>query len=176
MKKFLLLLLLMFIVGCGASTQFVMPDRNIRLKQFNNVYVRLQSAGATSEESGGIGGGGLVVGEKIVGGAGSVVSGTHTMSGDKQAIMALDRFKFELAKVGFNIVSEPESADAYVDLSIGTIRYDSLAGWIADEGMAKFINKQNNRTIAYFAADTKFITPTVTSIIKNLVARIRKTY
>jgi len=37
MKKYFILFLLLFIIGCGTSTQFVMQDKAVKLSQFNNV-------------------------------------------------------------------------------------------------------------------------------------------
>lgn len=205
--------LLVVMIGCGASTQFVMPDKNIRLRQFKNVYVwSSKSTGAISSTNVGMVFGSAktsvdanTVGSAISSGtatasgnvinsnevtnfrsstvyngsasaSGSTISSGDIRSGDRQAEISLEKFKFELTKMGFNVVNDPKQADAYVDFIIGTVSYDLLAGWIADEGVVKFINKNNDQTIAYFVADTKFVTPTVSSIIKNLAARIKRVY
>ena len=52
----------------------------------------------------------------------------HLMQGDNQTKQALESFQF---------VGQKSEADAFVEFTIGQIRYDPITGWIADQATAR---------------------------------------
>ena len=111
-----------------------------------------------------------------IGGTSSQLGVTHVYRGDKQANIALEKFVFKLREIGFNVVNNPSKSDAIVFLSIGQIRYDPITGWIADQGSVQIMNTKTEETIAHYIADTRFVTPMIETIIKNLSKKIRKDF
>ena len=98
------------------------------------------------------------------------------MSGSSQALLVAQNLSFELAALGFQMVDSQDKADAVALFSIGTVRYDPLAGWIADQAFLVFKDAESGTTLCTLRADTQFITPTVKRITKNLVRAARKHY
>jgi len=209
MRKVLSLFLTILFVGCGASTQYVMYDKNLHLQDYRKVYVfssKLTGAISTSNyglatTSANISGtattSGVATGTGQANLSGktitsssttninsatnlnmtgntqtTAIAGGSTMSGLEQAQISVQKMKFELAKIGFVVVNEPDQADALVDFNIGAVRFDPLAGWIADEASVVFLNNKGE-TLAHSIADTRFITPTTNSVIRNLSNRIK---
>ena len=78
--------------------------------------------------------------------------------------------------IGFNIISDTTKIDAIVDFSIGQIRFDPIAGWIADQGNVKFTDYKTGEILAIVRAEVKFVTPTVKNIIANLSKSIQSIY
>jgi hypothetical protein len=115
--------MLPFLFFCTASIQQRTSRPGLTLRSFNKIAVVLQSSsGSTSLHGAKIGG----------------IAGGHVMNGNTQAQHALESMKFELMGIGFDVLDEAESADAIAEFSIGAIRYDPLAGWIADQAFLKF--------------------------------------
>lgn len=98
------------------------------------------------------------------------------MPASEQARLALESLRFELMGIGFNFVTEESRADALVDFYIGTIRHDPIAGWIADQAFVKFKDRRTGEVLAFFRANTRFITPTTNNIISKLAKSVRKSY
>jgi len=95
---------------------------------------------------------------------------------NEQTYLAMENLKFKLFEIGFEIVDNIKDADAIITLQIGTVRFDLLTGWIADEAFLQFIDRRTSKTFAMFHAKTRFITPTVKNIISNLASAIKKQY
>ena len=184
------------ICSCAASVQSV-GNRNTRLSSFNRVVLHLiNSSGGISFTSAEIGG--VTTNESstttaIITGTGNSASATgntnkrgsasitgltsaHSMSGNEHALQAIEGLQFELANIGFDFVSNENQADAVIEFSIGTIRYDPIAGWIADQATLKFRDIRTGKILVHVRAKPKFITPTVNNIVANLAKEIRKRY
>jgi len=147
--------------SCTASVQQTLLTPNLRLRNYNNIVVNLaSSSGSISLTTATLG---------------KVASG-QLMKGEKQAILALESLQFELMSIGFNFVPEEGQADALVDFYIGSIRYDPIAGWIADQAFVKFKDRKTGQVLAFYRAKIQFITPTVNNIISNLSKAIRRNY
>jgi len=109
-------------------------------------------------------------------GVGSSLSVTHAMSGNDQVIMAAQDIAFALNEMGFDTVEKAEDADMVALFSIGTVRYDPLAGWIADRAFLQFKDQRSGSTVLSIKADGQIITPTVGTIVENLIAEVRRYY
>lgn len=157
--------ILYFIVSCASTVQSTFSKPNIKLKNYNKVVVRLTDASGASSLSTTL----------LKSGSGALLGG-HMMKGEDQGKQALESFQFEMMSIGFEFVSDEAYADALVEFSIGQIRYDPLAGWIADQATVKFKDFQTGQIVAFYRAKTQFITPTVKNIIRNLAEEIRKSY
>ncbi len=151
----------MILNTCTASIQKTTISPNLRLRNYNNIIVNLVSSS-----------GSISVSTATLNNIGS----GQIMSGEKQSLLALESLQFELMSIGFNFVSEENQADAIVDFSIGAIRYDPLAGWIADQAFVKFKDSESGEILAFYRAKSQAITPTVNNIISNLVKEIKSNY
>ena len=150
--------LLSLLCGCGVS---VRGTGGVSLRQYPKLYFVLSTAtGAVSVNSA----------------AGSSISVSHAMSGSSQAMLVAQDLSFELAALGFQMVDSQDKADAVALFSIGSVRYDPLVGWIADQAFLVFKDAESGATISAFRADTQFITPTVKGITDSLVRAVRKHY
>lgn len=101
---------------------------------------------------------------------------TQVMDGASQVQMAAESLAFECEKLGFYVVPNSENPDLLIEFSIGPVRFDQVAGWIADQAIVRLRDAKTKRVIAQFQAKTGFITPTVENIIDKLVAEIKKIY
>lgn len=147
--------------SCSASIKQTTLTPNLRLRNYNNIVVNLVSSSGSISYS-------TVT-------FGQIDSG-QLMEGEKQGVLALQSLQFELMSIGFNFVSNENQADAIVDFSIGAIRYDPLAGWIADQAFVKFKDRKTGQILAFYRAKSQMITPTVNNIISNLCNAIRRNY
>jgi hypothetical protein len=102
------------------------------------------------------------------------LSQTQIMDGGSQVQMAAESIGFECEKLGFHVVSINDCPDLLLEFSIGSIRFDSLAGWIADQAIVRLRDAKSKQIVAQFQAKSRFITPTVENIISNLVTEIKK--
>jgi len=154
-------LLIFFLISCSASVKYQLADPDLRLRNYNNIVLNLvTSSGSLSLSTASLGG----------------IGGAQLMSGNEQGKLALESLQFELMSIGFNFASEENEADAIVEFFIGQIRYDPLAGWIADKALVKFKERSSGRIIAFFQAKGQAITPTVDNIVGNLSKKIKKVY
>lgn len=147
--------------SCTASVQKTTLTPSLRLRNYNNIIIDLvSSSGSISISTATIG---------------QIDSG-QLMEGEKQGLLALESLQFELMSIGFNFVSKENQADAIIDFSIGAIRYDPLAGWIADQAFVKFKDRKTGQVLAFYRAKAQVITPTVNNIISNLSKAIKRDY
>jgi hypothetical protein len=151
------------LTSCASSKGFISQD--INLKDYKNIYVDLGNTGGSQS----IGGGALF-------GSNSIAGVAHNYDGDKQANLAKEKFVFLLREIGFNVVNNPGNSDAIAHLSIGQIRYDPLAGWIADQASLQVEDTKSRETIAQYIADGRLVTPTVNKIIKKLSKKVKKDF
>jgi len=162
----------LFLSGCGSTGHYVITEKGVKLRDYRNVFMG-EFRGVGGQSSSGVqmssAAGQITASDSsAVGSAmGSAISSRQVLSGDRQALIALDNLEFELTKIGFNVVSDPQHADAIVEFSIGAIRY---------EGYIKITDVRTGNALGYFSAKPIFITPTVDNIIKNLSNQIRKSY
>ena len=136
-------------LACGSAVRsFRVPDFNDRASGAR-VHVRLKTgAGAIS-----------VQGTSVAG-----IGAAQITSGREQAIIAAQRVAFELLRMGFMVTASPSGAIMYANLTIGTVRYDALAGWIADEAILDFVDANTSDILASYRASGRFITPTVNNL------------
>jgi hypothetical protein len=152
---------LLALIGCGSSVQFAGSQPGVKLKNYNNVVAQLiNSTGSVSLSTTNWQG----------------LGSAQISRGSDQGVQALESLQFDLMAIGFNFVSSENEADAIIELSIGAIRYDPLAGWIADQATLKFIDMASGRTIAMFRAKGQLITPTVNNLVGNLSGAVRRRY
>lgn len=104
------------------------------------------------------------------------LSHTQIMNGSSQVQMAAESLSFECEKLGFSVVSISENPDLLLELSIGSIRFDPLVGWIADQANIKLRDANSKQLVASFQAKAGFITPTVDNMISKLTYEIKKNY
>ncbi len=100
----------------------------------------------------------------------------HKYDGAGQGKQSLQNLQFELMSIGFSIVDEKSKADVIVEFSIGQIRYDPITGWIADQGIVRFIDTKSGAITAMYKAKPRLITPTTNTIVEMLASEIRKNY
>jgi hypothetical protein len=163
-KNYLILILFFGVMGCGATVKSV-SSSNLKLRNFNNIYLVLVDAtGATSLSAAGLGG------------SSSALLSGHKYDGAGQGKQSLQNLQFELMSMGFSIVGDKNKADIIVEFSIGQIRYDPITGWIADQGIVRFIDRNSGAITAMYKAKPRFITPTTNTIVKMLAREIKQNY
>ena len=164
MRKFqhsLIFVSTIILLSCTASVQRTKLFPSLKLRSYNNIIINLLNA------SGDISANTVNIGR---------INSAQMMDGEKQAVLALESMQFELMAIGFKFVLEENKADAIVEFSIGSIRYDPLADWIADQAFVKFKDVKTGQILAFYRAKVQFVTPTVNNIIKKLASEIRKDY
>ena len=179
MRKILYFLLLLIFTGCGATIHSQLLKKDIRLGDYKKVHLMIAtSGGATSITGTGMGGGFATAtatpSGSTVGGVGSSLSVSHAMSGNDQIIMTAQDVAFALRDMGFDTVDKPEDADVIALFSIGTVRYDPLSGWIANRAFLQFKETKTESIIVSIKADGQLITPTVGTLVGNIVSEVRK--
>ena len=163
MRQLLTSTFLIFIVGCGATIDSTRSANAKSLRNYNKIYVNLvNSSGGTTMNT---------INLNEIG-----IGTKNLMKGDEQVKQSLESFQFELMKIGFEFVGSLDDADAYIDFTIGQIRYDPLTGWIADQATAKFQESESGKIIAYFKTEPRFITPTTKTLIEKLSSAIKSEY
>ena len=161
MKRYIIGLI--FLLGCGATIDSSIAPNTKPLRNYNKIYVNIvNSSGAISMST--------------ISSAELGMGSQHLMQGDNQTKQALESFQFELMKIGFQFVGQKSEADAFVEFTIGQIRYDPITGWIADQATARIHNSENGQIIAYFKTEPRFITPTVKTLVEKLSTEIMKKY
>lgn len=121
--------------SCAASIKRIPADPSVRLRDYNRIVVRLM------DSSGNVTGVTTTVGD---------LSSTQVSTGEQQALRALESLEFALMEIGFDLTADGSQAQAVVDFSIGSIRYDALAGWIADQAFLKFRDANSGKVLVYF--------------------------
>ncbi|MCK4629272.1 MAG: hypothetical protein KAT56_09730 [Sedimentisphaerales bacterium] len=180
-KSLILLLILPFLTGCGTTIRRNIPTSGVSLHKYSKLHLMLATAaGAISVNNADLstatGNASFHPGVATASGFGSSVGTSHAMSGSSQALLVAQDLSFELSSIGFQMVDSKEDADAVVLFSIGTVRFDPLVGWIADQAFLVFKNPKSGMSLCSFKANTQFITPTVTTIVKSLVREVRHHY
>lgn len=149
--------------SCTANVVSIVSKPNIHLShQYKKIAIISNGAGVQSASTSSLFEGQL--------------SYTNLMDGNPQVQMASDSFAFECARLGFQVVSCRDNPDLLIEFSIGSIRFDPVAGWIADQAIVKLIDSKSNQVVAQYQAKSGFITPTVENIISRLVSQIKKIY
>jgi hypothetical protein len=152
-----------FLLGmaCGARVKSVTTSPDLHLRDYPNAFVSLKSAGSA-----------LSINTASVG----ELQSAQLMDAEAQAVQALTEFQFKLMEIGFNIVETRNEADAVFDLSVGTIRYDPIGGWIADKGIVAVKESETGRTLGMYSTEGRLITATVGKLISSLADAIREDY
>jgi hypothetical protein len=172
-------MLLLTLTGCGATIHSQLVKKDSRLSDYKKVHLMIATAGGSiSVTDTGMGSGFATANQTpsgtSVGGVGSALSVSHAMSGNDQIIMAAQDVAFALRDLGFETVDKPEEADAIALFSIGTVRYDPLAGWIADRAFLQFKESKTGTMVVSIKADGQLITPTIGTLVDNIVSEVRK--
>lgn len=157
------LLILIFLSGCSPRVQ--QAGSRERLRNYETLVVRNVGSNQGVSGSGG-----------YLGSTSNSVSTANALSPADAAQQAAISFAFELEFIGFKITDDPAQADAVVEFSIGTVRYDALVGWIADQAVARFANAQTGESIAAYRARTRFVTPTTDNLVNELAEAVRENY
>lgn len=92
------------------------------------------------------------------------------MRGEDQAEIVAQNLAFELRSLGLKLANAEES-EVIANFSIGTVRYDPLTGWIADQAFLEF-SDMSGEHILTVRAKTKLVTPTVDNLVKNLIKEL----
>jgi hypothetical protein len=152
-----------FLLGmaCGARVKSVSTVPDLRLRDFPNVYVSMNTGGS-----------GLSINSASVGN----LQTSHLMDSQEQAAQALIEFQFKLMEMGFSVVDDRTQANAIFELSVATIRYDPIGGWIADKGIVSVRDAKTAKTISIYSTEGRLITATVGKLISSLADAIRKDY
>ena len=152
---------LFFLLGCGSASKITSSQSPSNLIGKKIHLQILTSSGATS----------VSIGAMSL--SSSVIAGGHSMSVDWQAEIAAQNLAFELRSLGLNLTNSPEDSDVIANFSIGTIRYDPITGWIADQAFLEFNDITGNHILTV-RAKARFVTPTVDNIVKNLVNELSR--
>lgn len=98
------------------------------------------------------------------------------MEGKDQAFLAAKDLELELRAAGMRIVSQPGNANVIANFYIGSCRFDPIAGWIADRSFIDFRDSKTGETVAMVSGNTRVITPTIRSHIRNLVDATKRLF
>jgi len=145
--------LVFLLFSCGTTTKFVASSKKVNLKNKIIVLQLGTSSGAVTISAASL----------------SNLSVGHAMSGEEQALIAANNLAFELRFLGLKLTNNSHDADIIATFSIGTIRYDPITGWIADQAYLEFIDLETGDFICGIKAKPRFITPTVENMIKNII-------
>jgi len=147
--------------GCAAKVQSVRTDSSAPLRQSRRLMLVLTDATGSISVSG----------AAVAG----IASG-QLMKGEGQATQALNSLQFELAAIGFQMVGNLSEAQLVGEFSIGQIRHDPLAGWIADQAMLVLKDRTTGNTVALFRAKHGMATPTVNSLVSQIAKAVKQSY
>jgi len=147
--------------GCAATVQSVRTGSKAPLRQSHRLMLVLTDATGSTSASG----------ATVAG----IASG-QLMKGEGQAAQALNSLQFEMAAIGFQMVNNLSEAQLVGEFSIGQIRYDPLAGWIADQAMLVLKDTATGNTVAMFRAKTSVVTPTVNSLVSQIAKAVKQSY
>lgn len=151
--------LMILLSGCGSASK-ITTSQNPKTLIGKKINLQLiTSSGAISISAG------------AMGSSLSVIAGGSAMSGEKQAEIIAQDLAFELRALGLNLTNSQEDSEVIAKFSIGTIRYDPLAGWIADQAFLEFYDSSGQHILTV-RVKAKFVTPTVENIVKNLVKEL----
>ncbi len=165
MKKIALFVMLTLVLLASCSPSVQQTRSREPLRNYETLVVRDISSNQGTSGSGG-----------YLGSTGSGVLSANVLSAADAAQQAALSFAFELEFMGFKITNDLKQADAVVEFSIGTVRYDALAGWIADQAVARFVSAQSGEPIAAYRARTRLVTPTTSNLVGDLAEAIQESY
>lgn len=179
MRNAVCLLLLLTLTGCGATIHSQLVKKDSRLGDYKKIHLMIATSGGSVSVTGaGIGSGfgstNATPSGATVGVVGSSLSVSHAMSGNDQIIMAAQDVAFALRDLGFETVDKAEEADAIALFSIGTVRYDPLVGWIADRAFLQFKENKSGTMVVSIKADGQLITPTVSTLVNNIISEVKR--
>lgn len=174
MRRVALLVAALVLCACGASVRTAglqtpspspSPSQSQSLRSFQRLHLVLKDAtGSRSIDLSG-----LVSG-------GSLLAGGSAKDGQAQTVSAAQRMAFELQVIGFDMVDRPENAELLAEFSIGAVRYDPITGWIADQASLVLRDPQTGRVVFTAFADTRFVTPRVSTLIGRLAESVKARY
>ena len=99
---------------------------------------------------------------------------THKMSGETHVLIAAKDIEAEMRTMGIDVTNNPKESEVVALFSIGTVRYDPLAGWIADRSSLELRSKKNNETLLLLRSINQLITPTISTHVDNIVYELKK--
>ena len=77
-------------------------------------------------------------------------------------------FRMMLEIEGFRFVGDPKDAEVLLEFSIGAVRYDPLAGWIADQASLVVLDRKTEERLEVYQAKSSGITATTNKLIRKL--------
>lgn len=159
MKTLFVILISTLLLGCGTTAK-ITSSQPTSVLNGKKIHLQLPTSSGAMSISG-----------AAMNSESSVVAGGSAMSGEDQAEIAAQNLVFELRSLGLRLTNTVDDSDVLANFSIGTIRYDPITGWIADQAFLEFIDK-NGDHILTVRAKTKFVTPTVDNMIKKLIKEL----
>jgi len=130
---------ILIIGSCTATVKRATSNSNIRLRDYNKVVVNLISGSGNVERGTRISG--SLQNDEII----NIGVGTP----DKKAFQLL---QYLLIDIGFQVVTDTAGANAIVDFSLGTVKYDSIYGWITNESFLFFKDGKTGELLEGFNA------------------------
>lgn len=76
--------------------------------------------------------------------------------------------------IQFHVVSPNENPDLIFEFNIGSIRFDPIGGWIADQAILRIRDAKSQETVCIYQAKTIFITPSVDNLIYKIIKKLKK--
>ena len=69
---------------------------------------------------------------------------------------------------GFRFERDPEQAEVLLAFSIGAVRYDPIAGWIADQASLVISDRETGERLEMYQVKSAGVTATTTKLIRKL--------
>jgi hypothetical protein len=140
------------LVGC-ASVRTTPPKLNVQLSQFRRVHLELidQSQSLPMPWNW------------------PNLLWTTNDSRQRQVAAAANRLAASLAAQGFELVDRGNNPAAVASLEIDSVRFDPLAGWIADRASLSFRALPAGTEVARYEASGTLLTPTLDRLIDRIV-------
>lgn len=153
----------LFTQGCTSHIVSHVPNPKIHLShQYRKIAIILNGSGSQSINNSSL------FENKLI--------QTQVMDGSLQSQMAGETLAFECEKLGFCVVPATENPDLIFEFNIGSIRFDPIVGWIADQAILRIRDTKSKEVVASYQAKGSLITPTVENIISKLMYEIKKNY
>lgn len=144
--------------GCAPKQPSVQPPRGA-LRGVDPIVLALPNAR-----------GGL----SLVGVSGMGTAGNRPGSDVELVRRAAEVGRFELQKIGFTVITDSTAAKAVAELTMGSVRFDPAAGWVASDAILRFRRVGSNEEIARFQARNEYVTPDVAPLITSLAKAVEK--
>lgn len=81
---------------------------------------------------------------------------------------AIDSFKRIMGRSGFCLVKSRDDSEVIMQLTLKSVRYDPIGGWISDDAWIDYIDSKNGRSIGKVHAKEQFVTPKLETVVGGL--------